>query len=217
MSGSLKHRKEQLSRAKSALSFSAVKSYALRVRDHTLDFFKKSRENMNNALNWVKLSLGERKLHITNLIKHALRFGGKDYDVKITFAANDSKSPGALGATDGNEIFIYDSLVASNNHDEVVEVCNHEPTHVRDIKEPGTTALDADTVKIGLENYVLPDENYDIYKNDNPVEIIAFETGRTSGKGLAKELTLLDEFHQKKTQNIFMPTFRENAGYSRAA
>ncbi|MCL2748759.1 MAG: hypothetical protein FWE50_01660 [Alphaproteobacteria bacterium] len=193
MKRDLAYRKRQIDREKSALSFSAVQNYALRFRNHTLEFFKKSKKRLDEALSWKKLDFGARLAHFKKLVKHALSFGGNDYyDVEVKHAKSDGNT---LGSTDGNCINVYDKLLKNDNYDKVVEVAKHEPAHVFQIRK-GDTTLSHSTVIRSIENYVHAQEDYAYYRA-NPIEQEAWKIGQTASENFTKTLRDMQNGYQR--------------------
>jgi hypothetical protein len=190
MQNDLNHRKRQIDREKSALSFDGVRRFALRFRSHFFDLFNKSAHSLNSALNWKKLDFYCRWAHVKTLLRHSLAFGGSDYyNVDVKLAANDRKTKNVMGAANAKNIIIYEDLLKSDDYDKVAEVCSHESTHVFQTRK-GNTTLSSDTVKNCYLNYVQPYESYDYYR-ENPIEIEAFKVGRSVGNNLSAALLKL--------------------------
>jgi hypothetical protein len=187
MNKSLEFRRRQISREKSALSFSAVRDYALRFRNHFLDFFSTGSKRTTQALNWKTLDFTARWNHVQKLVRHALSFGGRDYyNIEVKMAKNDAKSAGTLGAANAREVFIYEKLLESDDYDKVAEVCSHEPSHVFQLRG-GDTTMSHSSVKNCYENYVQPGEDYASYR-ENPIEQEAWKIGQKVGEKFTETL-----------------------------
>lgn len=187
----LEYRIGQIEREKSAVDLRAMENIAHNERKHMKTLFVQCDKSRQRALNWRTLDFGQREKHFIKLVRHGLKFGGRDYsDVKIAVAQNDSKTRGVMGAATANKITGYTDLLKSDNHDDIVKTAKHEVKHVKQFRNTETT-LSRDTVENCARNYVQPFENFKYYK-ENPLEIEANVSGDMVSRDFTRALRKRD-------------------------
>jgi len=180
----LDHRKKKIDGEKSAISFSAVRNYALDFRKHFLSFFDKCADGSGKVLNWARLNTDDRKTHLKKVFRHLIAFKGIRRDIKLEFAGAAKK--GALGSATAGKVKLYDQLLDSSDYNIAAEVLAHEVGHVFQMNDAQTT-LSRETVETSAANYVQPAEDYEYYRK-NPMEAEAFEIGKVVGEDFTAAL-----------------------------
>ncbi len=183
----LNFRKKIIDRVRGAVNVSAVATVAYNFKNHMFDLFKKTGKLLDSAVNWVKLDFGQRKSIIKQIVPHALKFVGVNYDVKVNYCKNYAENKNTLGSTNGQEINIYDKLVECDDFDKVIDTVTHEPVHIGQIRNTNATTLSRNVIENCYYNYVSPYEDFEYYKI-NPIEVEAHAVGQGVSHGFTKKL-----------------------------
>jgi len=174
---SLEHRKAGIERNKSKINFQTVANYALRIRDHLLDLFGKNMDTACKAISWKSLPMDERKAHLSQVYGH-MSLGNRPANLKL--GGRHELGKDVLGAATENDIIIYDSVLESDDYDQVIDVLSHENTHNCQQNKTETT-LSKDVVDVCGANYIMPDESVEYYVK-NPIEKEAWLVGQIVGR-----------------------------------